>query len=199
MHPRKILARIPSGIAMKCLLPQSMESRGMKAARTDPCDRPQRCLRRARTLQLIESLHSESATIDQHEFSRAEWFWRRRPGILFTNLMVIFSYLTVAVCLFYSRKPSFYYSPGLVPGLVVSPWITFGSAGGETNTDLVLNVQFISRAENKPWPLSMMVGTLPKFEAGALALTFRAVISVFLKTSVPNPWVIGSRWAVGVI
>jgi hypothetical protein len=45
----------------------------------------------------------------------------------------------------------------------------------------------------------MMVGTLPKFEAGALTLTFRAVISVFLKTSVPNPWVIGSRWAVGVI
>ena len=51
--------------------------------------------------ELIESLRLESGTIDQHEFSRAEWFWRRRSGILFTNLMVIFSYLTVAVCLFY--------------------------------------------------------------------------------------------------
>ena len=46
--------------------------------------------------ELIEALHLQSATIDQHEFSRAEWFWRRRPEILFTNLMVIFSYLTVA-------------------------------------------------------------------------------------------------------
>jgi hypothetical protein len=50
---------------------------------------------------LIKSLHLESATIDQDEFSRAEWFWHRRPGILFTNLPVFFSYLIVAVCLFY--------------------------------------------------------------------------------------------------
>jgi hypothetical protein len=51
--------------------------------------------------ELIESLHLDSAIIDRHEFSRAEWFWRRRPGILFANLSVIFSFLTIAVCLFY--------------------------------------------------------------------------------------------------
>ena len=67
--------------------------------------------------ELIESLHLESATIDQHEFSRAEWFWRRRPGILFTNFMVIFSYLTVAVCLFY-------YLPQTV--LLLFAWIGAG-------------------------------------------------------------------------
>ena len=67
--------------------------------------------------ELIESLHLESATIDQHEFSRAEWFWHRRPGILFTNLVVIFSYLTVAVCLFY-------YLPQTV--LLLVAWIGAG-------------------------------------------------------------------------
>ena len=51
--------------------------------------------------ELIKSLHLEKATIDQYEYSRAEWFWHRRPGILFTNLTVIFSYLTIAVCIFY--------------------------------------------------------------------------------------------------
>ena len=51
--------------------------------------------------ELIEAFHIERATIDQQEFSRAEWFWRRRPEILFTNLTFFFSYLTVAVCFFY--------------------------------------------------------------------------------------------------
>jgi hypothetical protein len=67
--------------------------------------------------ELIESLHLESGKIDQQKFSRAEWFWRRRPGILFTNLMVIFSYLTVAVCLFY-------YLPQTV--LLLVAWIGAG-------------------------------------------------------------------------
>ena len=51
--------------------------------------------------ELFESFDIERTTIDQQEFSRAEWFWRRRPGILFTNPTVGFSYLIVAVCLFY--------------------------------------------------------------------------------------------------
>ena len=51
--------------------------------------------------ELIEALHLESVTIDQHELARAEWFWRRRPEILFTNFTVLLSYLIVAVCLFY--------------------------------------------------------------------------------------------------
>ena len=32
--------------------------------------------------ELIKSLHLESATIDQHEFSRAEWFWRSLTTLL---------------------------------------------------------------------------------------------------------------------
>jgi hypothetical protein len=69
--------------------------------------------------ELIESLRLELVTINQHEFSRAEWFWHRRPGILFTNLTVIFGYLTVAVCLFY-------YLPQTVLSLVA--WIGAGAS-----------------------------------------------------------------------
>ena len=69
--------------------------------------------------ELIESLQLESATIDQHEFSRAEWFWRRRPEFFFTNLTVIFSYLTIAVCLFY-------YLPQTV--LLLLTWIGAGAS-----------------------------------------------------------------------
>jgi hypothetical protein len=69
--------------------------------------------------EFIESLSLESATIDQHEFSRAEWFWRRRPGILFTNITVFLSYLTVAVCLFY-------YLPQTV--LLLVAWIGAGAS-----------------------------------------------------------------------
>jgi hypothetical protein len=69
--------------------------------------------------ELIKSLHLESTTIDQHEFLRAEWFWHRRPGILFTNLAVFFSYLIVAVCLFY-------YLPQTV--LLLVAWIGAGAS-----------------------------------------------------------------------
>jgi hypothetical protein len=69
--------------------------------------------------EMIESLHLKKATIDPHEFLRAEWFWRRRPGILFTNLTVIFSYLTIAVCLSY-------YLPQTVLFLVT--WIGAGTS-----------------------------------------------------------------------
>ena len=50
---------------------------------------------------LIESLQLERALINQKEFSRAEWFWSRRPKLLCENLVLFFCYLTVAVCFFY--------------------------------------------------------------------------------------------------
>src|ERR1700745_1116289 len=39
---------------------------------------------------LIESLHLEPAAIDQNEFSRADWFWRRRPKVLSESLSFFF-------------------------------------------------------------------------------------------------------------
>lgn len=69
--------------------------------------------------ELIEALHLESVTIDQHEFARAEWFWRRRPEILFANFAVLLSYLIVAVCLFY-------YLPQTV--LLLMTWIGAGAS-----------------------------------------------------------------------
>ena len=50
---------------------------------------------------LIESLHLEPAVIDQDEFSRAEWFWSRRPKVLSQSLILLLFYITVLVCLFY--------------------------------------------------------------------------------------------------
>ncbi len=50
---------------------------------------------------LIKSQLLESVTIDQNEFSRAEWFWSRRPKVLSLSLTFFFLYLTVVVCLFY--------------------------------------------------------------------------------------------------
>ena len=47
------------------------------------------------------SLQLERALINQKEFSRAEWFWSRRPKLLCENLVLFFCYLTVLVCLFY--------------------------------------------------------------------------------------------------
>jgi hypothetical protein len=50
---------------------------------------------------LIESLHLEPGTVNPDEFSRAEWFWSRRPKVLSESVSFFFFYLTVAVCLFY--------------------------------------------------------------------------------------------------
>jgi hypothetical protein len=50
---------------------------------------------------LVKSLHLEPAAISQVEFSRADWFWSRRPKVLSESLIFFFFYLTVAVCLFY--------------------------------------------------------------------------------------------------
>jgi len=39
--------------------------------------------------------------MNQDEFSRAEWFWSRRPMVLSESLGFFFFYLTVIVCLLY--------------------------------------------------------------------------------------------------
>jgi hypothetical protein len=39
---------------------------------------------------LIESLHLEPTTVDPYEFSRAEWFWSRRPKVLSESLSFLF-------------------------------------------------------------------------------------------------------------
>ena len=50
---------------------------------------------------LIDSLHLKGAAINQPEFSRVEWFWRRRPKILCADPVIVFCYLTIVVCLFF--------------------------------------------------------------------------------------------------
>jgi hypothetical protein len=50
---------------------------------------------------LIQSLNLERAVINRDEFSRAVWFWNRRPKVLFENLICLFCYTVVFVCLFY--------------------------------------------------------------------------------------------------
>jgi hypothetical protein len=48
---------------------------------------------------LMNSFHFERAQINQDEFSRAEWFWNRRPKILCDNLTCVFCYIIVFLCL----------------------------------------------------------------------------------------------------
>ena len=55
---------------------------------------------------LIKSLPVERAVVNQDEFSRAEWFGNRRPKVLFKNLICLFCYVIVLVCLFYSVPES---------------------------------------------------------------------------------------------
>jgi hypothetical protein len=50
---------------------------------------------------VIKSLHLERAAINQDEFSRAEWFWNRRPKLLCETLTFYFCYIVVFCCLFY--------------------------------------------------------------------------------------------------
>jgi hypothetical protein len=50
---------------------------------------------------VIKSLHLERAAINQDEFSRAEWFWNRRPKALCETLAFYFCYIVVFVCLLY--------------------------------------------------------------------------------------------------
>jgi hypothetical protein len=56
---------------------------------------------------LIKSLNLETATVDQDEFSRVEWFWNRRPKVLMENLTALFCYTIVFVCLLYRIPEDF--------------------------------------------------------------------------------------------
>jgi hypothetical protein len=48
---------------------------------------------------VIKSLHLDRAAINQDEYSRAEWFWKRRPKALCETLTFYFCYIAVFVCL----------------------------------------------------------------------------------------------------
>jgi hypothetical protein len=50
---------------------------------------------------LIESFDLKAAFINQDELLRAEWFWNRRPRVLCTDLLLLFSYILVLVFLLY--------------------------------------------------------------------------------------------------
>jgi hypothetical protein len=50
---------------------------------------------------VIRSLHLERAAINQDEFSRAEWFWNRRPKLVCETLIFYFLYIAVFCGLFY--------------------------------------------------------------------------------------------------
>ena len=68
---------------------------------------------------LVKSLHLEPAAINHDEFSRADWFWSRRPMVLSKSVSFFFFYLTVAVCLFYLL-------PDSIPFLLL--WIVAGAS-----------------------------------------------------------------------
>jgi hypothetical protein len=55
---------------------------------------------------LIKSFHLERSPINQDEFSRAEWFWNRRPKVLSENLTCVFCYMIVFLCLLYRLPES---------------------------------------------------------------------------------------------
>ena len=60
--------------------------------------------------EVIKSLHLERAAINQDEFSRAEWFWNRRPKVLCETLTFYFCYIVVFFFLLYlvpKNIPSF--------------------------------------------------------------------------------------------
>jgi hypothetical protein len=60
--------------------------------------------------EVIKSLHLERAAINQDEFSRAEWFWNRRPKVICETLTFYFRYIVVFFFLLYlvpKNVPSF--------------------------------------------------------------------------------------------
>jgi hypothetical protein len=69
---------------------------------------------------LIESLNLAPAAIKQDEFLRAEWFWNRRPKVLFENLIFLFCYTIVFVCLLYRVPES---------GPLLLVWAVAGTSG----------------------------------------------------------------------
>jgi hypothetical protein len=68
---------------------------------------------------LFKSLRLEPTEIDEQELSRAEWFWWRRPNLLFASVWFIAFYFIVLGCLFY-----------MVPGTIwlVLLWILAGAS-----------------------------------------------------------------------
>jgi hypothetical protein len=50
---------------------------------------------------LLESFHLKPALSNQDEFLRAEWFWNRRPRVLCTDVLLVFSYILILMCLLY--------------------------------------------------------------------------------------------------
>jgi hypothetical protein len=68
---------------------------------------------------LIKSLHLDPAEIDEQEFSRAEWFWWRRPNLLFGSVWFIAFYFMVL-------GPLFYMVPGTI--CLVLLWILAGAS-----------------------------------------------------------------------
>jgi hypothetical protein len=55
---------------------------------------------------LLKSLEPQRSAVNQDEYSRAEWFWQRRPKVLFQNITCLFCYVVVLVCLIYSVPDS---------------------------------------------------------------------------------------------
>ena len=69
---------------------------------------------------LIRSFHLKPASINPDELLRAEWFWNRRPKVLCANLILLFSYILVLVCLLY-------FLPECAASLLV--WLVIGASG----------------------------------------------------------------------
>jgi hypothetical protein len=72
---------------------------------------------------VIKSLHLERAAINQDAFSRAGWFWNRRPKVLCETLTFYFCYTVVFVYLLYfvpNNVPSFilWFVAGVIFGIV---------------------------------------------------------------------------------
>jgi hypothetical protein len=57
---------------------------------------------------VIDSLGLEVASVDEEEFLRAEWFWRRRPKVLLGKASFVLCYLIVLACLFYFFPGTFW-------------------------------------------------------------------------------------------
>lgn len=69
---------------------------------------------------LIRSFQLKPDSINQDELLRAGWFWHRRPKVLCANLILLFSYILILVCLLY-------FLPESAPILLV--WLVVGGTG----------------------------------------------------------------------
>jgi hypothetical protein len=67
---------------------------------------------------LIKSLGLETASIDEQEFYRAEWFWRRRPKAFMGSVSFFLVYLAVLAFLCYLAPDTIW---------LILPWILVGA------------------------------------------------------------------------